>query len=540
VFFFFKDIFQGNRREKVNGEADVGNKTWVFSNPMDSEPWGRQQSIIPIELITKYVANGKELKTQVKSLVDLAAQGCLWTRHPSYGLMRGPAFKKALLEAIKANKDDPNVCHTWKFAEGAYKPPGSNKYTGEKLKEGKIDSCSVISFGGLFVLAEPIRAEDVQGNKVRILPRFRMRNIDDSTVGPAALVMPHPDNLQEIDEVVADLHMLVSESIQNHGPLMKQDVDNYANHVFAGNGDVHVDVSGALPKAYPALLRSFPDTGVLRKEGIEFFPSRGEWITDKMKKVMQDEIESKLAEDGGAQEGHTRTWGKSTYESMYNLAYNFANDIAKVMKLPSRYGSSDEVYALGGSTFAKPAEVLCTKAGTAMQCGHADGYIQLATDDVPWVSMLMPISDIAYLRYWAHSHMLTESIRHFSYNHEEGKEHLYHPNNEELIMDMIVEDLDKKNSKLRNAIPYGTLMLGRFESIIFLPSWMHAGTCLPPSTGSINYRLHAYLIRPNKRFDADKTSLSHKMYEKYLEGFLGFDNDLRNYIEDTCVCGVCQ
>jgi hypothetical protein len=107
-------------------------------------------------------------------------------------------------------------------------------------------------------------------------------------------------------------------------------------------------------------------------------------------------------------------------------------------------------------------------------------------------------------------------------------------------MDMIVEDLDKKNSKLRNAIPYGTLMLGRFESIIFLPSWMHAGTCLPPSTGSINYRLHAYLIRPNKRFDADKTSLSHKMYEKYLEGFLGFDNDLRNYIEDTCVCGVCQ
>jgi hypothetical protein len=99
---------------------------------------------------------------------------------------------------------------------------------------------------------------------------------------------------------------------------------------------------------------------------------------------------------------------------MYNLAYNFANDIAKVMKLPSRYGSSDEVYALGGSTFAKPAEVLCTKAGTAMQCGHADGYIQLATDDVPWVSMLMPISDIAYLRYWAHSHMLTESIRHFT------------------------------------------------------------------------------------------------------------------------------
>jgi hypothetical protein len=145
VFFFFKDIFQGNRREKVNGEADVGNKTWVFSNPMDSEPWGRQQSIIPIELITKYVANGKELKTQVKSLVDLAAQGCLWTRHPSYGLMRGPAFKKALLEAIKANKDDPNVCHTWKFAEGAYKPPGSNKYTGEKLKEGKATSIGAAS-----------------------------------------------------------------------------------------------------------------------------------------------------------------------------------------------------------------------------------------------------------------------------------------------------------------------------------------------------------------------------------------------------------
>ena len=136
--------------------------------------------------------------------------------------------------------------------------------------------------------------------------------------------------------------------------------------------------------------------------------------------------------------------------------------------------------------------------------------------------------------------MLTEKMCHFSYDHEEGKEHLHHPNNEELIMDMIVEDLDKKHSKLRNVIPFGTLMLGRFESIIFLPSWMHAGTCLPPSTGSINYRLHAYLIRPNKKFDTDKTSLSHKMYEKYLESFLGFDNDLRNYIEDTCVCGMCR
>ncbi len=173
------------------------------------------------------MANGKELKTQVNSLVDLAAQGCLWTRHPSYGLMRGPAFKKALLEAIKANKDDPNVCHTWKFAEGAYKPPGSNKYTGEKPKEGKIDSCGVMYFGGLFVLAEPVRAEDVQGNKVRILPRFRVRNIDDSTVGPAALVLLHPNNLQEINEVVADLHMLLGESIQSHCTLMKQDVDDY-------------------------------------------------------------------------------------------------------------------------------------------------------------------------------------------------------------------------------------------------------------------------------------------------------------------------
>ncbi len=147
----------------------------------------------------------------------------------------------------------------------------------------------------------------------------------------------HPDNLQEIDEVVADLHMLLGESIQSHCPLMKQDVDNYAKHVFAENGDVHVDVSGALPKAYPALLRSFPDTGVLRKEDIEFFPSQGKWITDKMKKVMQNEIESKLAEDGGAGEGHTKTRGKRTYESMYILAYNFANDIAKVMKLPSWY-----------------------------------------------------------------------------------------------------------------------------------------------------------------------------------------------------------
>ncbi len=109
---------------------------------------------------------------------------------------------------------------------------------------------------------------------------------------------------------------------------------------------------------------------VLRKDDIKLFPSRGKWIMDKMKKVMQNEIESKLAEDGGAGLGHTKTRGKRTYEPMYTLAYNFADDIAKVIKVPSLYCSSVDVYVLGGSTFAKLAEVICTKAGTAMQCGH--------------------------------------------------------------------------------------------------------------------------------------------------------------------------
>ena len=125
--------------------------------------------------------------------------------------MRNAEFKKVLLEAIKANKKDPTVCHKWKGGNNCYRPktPALKLFTGEQPVEGKIDSCGVIFFGGLFVIAKKIEAGDVEGKAVRMVPRYRMYKDKDQKVDRAAVVMPHPDNLKEIDDVVGTAYVLM-------------------------------------------------------------------------------------------------------------------------------------------------------------------------------------------------------------------------------------------------------------------------------------------------------------------------------------------
>jgi hypothetical protein len=212
-----------------------------------------------------------------------------------------------------------------------------NSFTGEKPKEGKIDSCGVIFFGGLFVIAKKIEANDVGGNAIRMVPRYRMCKGKDGKVVKAAVVMPHPDNLKEIEDVVGKLHMLVKDSIKEYGPLMKEDVDKYAEKVVGEDGTVQVDVEKALPIAFPALLRSFPGSGVLEKEQIQYFPS-GQFVTDAMQTVVNKEIEKNFELEF---ERSTGVKSVNPYMHMYEAAYNYANDISKSLGLLPMYGVSD-------------------------------------------------------------------------------------------------------------------------------------------------------------------------------------------------------
>ena len=534
AFFFFKDIFQGDRRAKASGKKEELGKTFMYTNPADAWPWGRQQSIIPIQLPVKYGEDRKELKNQTYTLLELAKKGILWLHDDNYKLMRNAEFKKALLEAIKANKKDPTVCHKWKGGNDCYKPktPALKSFTGEQPVEGKIDSCGVIFFGGLFVIAKKIEAGDVEGKAVRMVPRYRMYKDKDQKVDRAAVVMPHPDNLKEIDDVVGKLHMLTKENIKQYGPLMKEDVDQYAEKVVGEDGTVQTDVEKALPIAFPALLCSFPATGVLKRDQIQYFPS-GKFVTEAMQAVMDKEIARNFELE------HERSTGVNStnpYEHMYETGYNYANDITTSLGTLPEYGGSDRPQ----DSWANVDSNGRGKQGTPIQVGHIDSHFKMPVDNVPWVSMLMPISDTARLRYWQYSHMLTEAIRFLTYEDKDGKKMLHKQDNEEIIRNHIENKCTEKGIDLSNGIPYATLKLLRASSMIFLPSWTHAGACVPPGTsGSINYRLHAYLVRPGQVYESDRSSHPHKVFEAWLQGFFGTDYEVDGLTAEPCICGRC-
>jgi len=534
VFFFFRDIFQGDRRVKTSNNKEELGKTYLYTNPADAVPWGRQQSSIPIQLPVKYSEDGKVLRRQSYTLLELAEKGILWLHDNNYKLMQNPEFRKALLDAISANKENPKDCHRWEGGKDCYKPknPALNLFTGEKPKEGKIDSCGVIFFGGLFVIAKKIEANDVGGNAIRMVPRYRMCEGKDGKVVKAAVVMPHPDNLKEIEDVVGKLHMLVKDSIKGYGPLMKQDVDKYAEKVLGEDGTVQVDVEKALPIAFPALLRSFPGSGVLEKEQIQYFPS-GQFITDFMQAVMNKEIEKNFELEF---ERSTGVKSVNPYKHMYETAYNYANDVSKSLGLLPMYGVSDrpddnwanvDLYGRG-------------KQGTPIQVGHIDGCLEMPVDHVPWVSMLMPISDTACLRYWQYSHMLTEAIRFLTYEDNDGKKVLHSQDNEEIIRTLANNKCAENAINLLNGVAFATLKLLRGSSMIFLPSWVHAGACVPPGSGYINYRLHAYLVRPGEVYQSDRSSRSHRVFEAWLQGFSGTGYDLDGLMAESCICGRCK
>ena len=86
--------------------------------------------------------------------------------------MQEPVFRRAVLRAIAANKDNSNVCHKWKGKAGSHVPITANlpaTLTGAMQIEGKIDSCGVMYFGGLFILTEEIQPEDVNKLEGKLL-----------------------------------------------------------------------------------------------------------------------------------------------------------------------------------------------------------------------------------------------------------------------------------------------------------------------------------------------------------------------------------
>lgn len=151
--------FKGTEGETSENKEELG-KTYFYTNPACAVLWGRQQSSIPIQLPVKYSEDGKVLERQSYALLEL---------------MQNPGFRKASLDAISANKENPMDFHKWEGGKDCYKPkkPALNSFTCEETKEGKIDSCGVNFFGGLFVITKEIEANDMGCNSIRMVVHVR-------------------------------------------------------------------------------------------------------------------------------------------------------------------------------------------------------------------------------------------------------------------------------------------------------------------------------------------------------------------------------
>lgn len=558
VFCFFQDIFQANKRFSRRFMSDKMDKLYVYSSPMDDSPWGRQQAKMPLKMPPRKV-DQQLVHDYAWKLAELAQEGFLYLDHPDYAIMKNKNFRDAVLRAIDDNKIAGPRMSRWRFANDAHQPEAlpTKGLSGETPVEGKVDSCGVLYFGGLFILANEVTPADVNGNKILAVPRYRMVYDKDGKPDRVALVLPHPNNFVQLEKLVASIHSLTQEAIQLFGPLDSEDVKNF------GEG------KAALPTAHPAVLRSFPATGVLKFEDIKYL---GSSVSTDHKRFMNLELAALLKkpdspgkrkepeETGTPEEAppqkqrRTAKEGKkapraravqkkppAVYRPMYDTAFALPTNICKVLPSPARAPCEIHKHRTGQCTAEPPvfSEVSKDgKDGTSIQCGHTDGLLGTAGRIPPWISMLIPISQISHLRFWPYSHLLTDRIHYLTYEDERLKNWRDKPVNEELVLSYLQQEMSSGGMDPDKGIPFDTLTLSKGRVIFFLPTWAHAGCCLMPDAGCINYRLHAYLVRPGQEFDSTHTSLSHLAYETFYQKFEGLDYQLWKVPETRCVC-VC-
>ena len=165
------------------------------------------------------------------------------------------------------------------------------------------------------------------------------------------------------------------------------------------------------------------------------------------------------------------------------------------------------------------------KGGTFNQCGHTDGLVDKENAGIQWVSMLAPISGVAHLLYWPRSHLLTDRIVELMYGDPSCDKLVNKNQNEDVIKALLQKEAARAENRVdvTDYFDYDTAKFSRGNRMIFLPTWVQAGTCLETVQSSINYRLHVYLVCPNKLFNPGNTSQTHKAYKMFLRGFHGRD-----------------
>ncbi len=359
-------------------------------------------------------------------------------------------------------------------------------------------------------MANELTESCVKSNKLFVIPKFRVLHTADGRKQQFAFVMPHPENFNHLDELIESVHGFAQDSLEGFGPLTKEDALLEGQKEGAG-----------MPISHPSLIRSFPSTGIVTREKLDYLGSDSKALTEEHKVFMKKELDAAC----GLDEAH---------QAMYDIAYAFPNDIRRVMDRPLGCPVNHD-WSRTGLSIVEPLtaedvrRLNSFKKGTSNQCGHTDGLLDKKNAGIEWVSMLAPISGVAHLRYWPRSHLLTDRIVELTYRDPSCSKLV----NKDVNGDVIKALLQQEAAQAENGVDdvtdyfdYDTAKLSPGDRMIFLPTWVHAGTCLDTDQSSINYRLHSYLVCPNKLFNPGNTSQSHKAYEMFLRGFHGRDYDL--------------
>lgn len=130
---------------------------------------------------------------------------------------------------------------------------------------------------------------------------------EDGELEPIAVVMPHPNNFVQLQKLVQSVHALTTEAVKQHGPLAGKDAEMQP-------------AKASLPIPHPALIRSFPSTGVLKREKIKYWG-----VAEEMEAVTEHEIDLNLELTEPAEASEAQ---------MYNVAYCYPNNIRDALGVP--------------------------------------------------------------------------------------------------------------------------------------------------------------------------------------------------------------
>ena len=81
--------------------------------------------------------------------------------------------------------------------------------------------------------------------------------------------MPHPENFNYLDELIESVHEYAQDSLKGCGPLTKEDAALEDQKDGAG-----------MPIQHPLIICSFPSTGVVTREALDYLGSDSKAVTE--------------------------------------------------------------------------------------------------------------------------------------------------------------------------------------------------------------------------------------------------------------------